>query len=164
MGALALSKTPVTTAVRFLRQHGVDLTHHLYDYVEKGGTAVSSSSLGVPEHAVVKTLVMEDDKKQPLIVLMHGDRQVSTRELARQLGVTRIGPCTPDAAEKHTGYQVGGTSPFGMRKAIPVYVESTILQLDRIYINGGKRGYLVGIAPSVLDLVKARPVSVGISS
>lgn len=162
MEPLALSKPPVTTAVRFLRQHKVEFSDHLYDYVEKGGTAVSSASLGVPEHCVVKTLVMEDDRKQPLLVLMHGDKQVSTKELARQLGVVRIGPCAPETAEKHTGYQVGGTSPFGTRKQLPVYVESSILQLDRIYINGGKRGYLVGIAPVVLGLVGARPVQVAI--
>ncbi len=161
MEPLAL-KTPVTTAVRFLRQHDVDFSHHLYDYVEKGGTAESSRSLGVEEHSVVKTLVMEDDRKQPLVVLMHGDKQVSTRELARQLGVGKVSPCSPDVAEKHTGYQVGGTSPFGTRKVLPVYVEESILELPRIYINGGKRGYLVGIEPSVLTLVGARPVRVAI--
>ncbi len=146
------SKTPVTAAVRALRTAKVPFTDHLYAYEEKGGTAVSSRELGVDEHAVVKTLVMEDEAKHPLIVLMHGDRQVSTKELARVLGVKGISPCTPDTAQKHTGYLVGGTSPFGTRRRMPVCLEETILDLPRIYINGGKRGYLVGIDPR--DLVK----------
>ena len=141
------SKAPVTAAVRALRAAKVSFTDHLYVYEEKGGTAVSSRELGVDEHAVVKTLVMEDEAKNPLVVLMHGDRQVSTKELARLLGVKTIAPCTPDMAQKHTGYLVGGTSPFGTRRRMPVCLEETILDLPRIYINGGKRGYLVGIDP-----------------
>jgi Cys-tRNA(Pro) deacylase len=140
-------KAPVTSAVRALRASKVPFTDHLYAYEEKGGTAVSSRELGVDEHAVVKTLVMEDDGKNPLVVLMHGDRQVSTKELARILGVKAVAPCSPETALRHTGYLVGGTSPFGMRRAMPVYMEETILALPKIYINGGKRGYLVGIDP-----------------
>uniref|UniRef100_A0A831XK86 Cys-tRNA(Pro)/Cys-tRNA(Cys) deacylase n=1 Tax=Geobacter metallireducens TaxID=28232 RepID=A0A831XK86_GEOME len=146
------SKAPVTAAVRVLRAARVPFTDHLYAYEEKGGTAVSSRQLGVDEHAVVKTLVMEDEAKNPLVVLMHGDRQVSTRELARVFGVKTISPCTPDTAQRHTGYLVGGTSPFGTRRPMPVCLEETILDLPRIYINGGKRGYLVGMDPR--DLVK----------
>lgn len=146
------SRAPVTAAVRALRAGKVPFTDHLYAYEEKGGTAVSSRELGVDEHAVVKTLVMEDEARNPLIVLMHGDRQVSTRELARVLGVKTISSCTPDTAQKHTGYLVGGTSPFGTRRRMPVCMEETILDLPRIYINGGKRGYLVGIDPR--DVVK----------
>lgn len=146
------SKAPVTAAVRALRAAKVPFTDHLYAYEEKGGTAVSSRELGVDEHAVVKTLVMEDEAKKPLVVLMHGDRQVSTKELARVLGVKTIAPCSPDTAQKHTGYLVGGTSPFGTRRRMPVCLEETILDLPRIYINGGKRGYLVGMDPR--DLVK----------
>jgi Cys-tRNA(Pro) deacylase len=146
------SKAPVTAAVRALRAAKISFTDHLYAYEEKGGTAVSSRELGVDEHAVVKTLVMEDEAKNPLVVLMHGDRQVSTRELARVLGVKTISPCTPDTAQKHTGYLVGGTSPFGTRRQMPVCMEETILDLPRIYINGGKRGFLVGIDPR--DVVK----------
>lgn len=157
-------KVPVTTAVRALRDAKVAFEGHLYDYVEKGGTAASSSALGVPEHAVVKTLVMEDDAKKPLVVLMHGDLQVSTKELARVLGTKRIAPCSPDTAHQHTGYLVGGTSPFGLRKPLPVYVEETILALPRIYCNGGKRGFLVSIAPGELvRVLKATPVKVGIA-
>lgn len=141
------SKAPVTAAVRALRAAKVSFTDHLYAYEEKGGTAVSSRELEVDEHAVVKTLIMEDEAKQPLVVLMHGDRQVSTKELARILGVKTISPCTPDTAQKHTGYLVGGTSPFGTRRQMPVCLEETILDLPRVYINGGKRGYLVGIDP-----------------
>lgn len=137
----------VTPAVRMLRGAGIPFTDHPYDYEEKGGTAVSARELGVDEHCVVKTLVMEDDGKKPLVVLMHGDRQVSTKELARVLGVKTVTPCSPEAAHRHTGYVVGGTSPFGMRKALPVYMEETILALPRIYINGGRRGYLVGVDP-----------------
>jgi Cys-tRNA(Pro) deacylase len=142
-----MEKPPVTSAVRALRAAKVAFSDHLYGYEEKGGTAVSSRELGVDEHAVVKTLVMEDDGKRPLVVLMHGDKQVSTKELARFLGVKSIAPCSPETALRHTGYLVGGTSPFGMRKPMPVYMEETILALPKIYINGGKRGYLVGIDP-----------------
>lgn len=145
---MAKDKTPVSPAVRMLRDHGVAFTDHLYDYQERGGTAVSARELGVDEHAVVKTLVMEDDAKRPLVVLMHGDRKVSTKELARTIGVKTIQPCNPETANRHSGYMVGGTSPFGTRKPMPVYMERTILDLPRIYINGGKRGYLVGIDPA----------------
>jgi Cys-tRNA(Pro) deacylase len=151
-----VSETPATA---FLRGHGVAFTEHVYDYVEHGGTEESARQLGVSEHEVVKTLVMQDDKGQPLIVLMHGDRQVSTKNLARQIGVKTVEPCKPEAAQRHSGYQVGGTSPFGTRKAMPVFVEASILDLSRICINGGRRGYLIGIAPHELTrLLAARPV------
>jgi Cys-tRNA(Pro) deacylase len=140
-------KPPVTAAVRALRAAGVPFTDHPYAYEEKGGTAVSARELRVDEHRVVKTLVMEDEGKHPLVVLMHGDRQVSTKELARILGVKSVAPCSPETAHRHTGYIVGGTSPFGTRKALPVYMEETILSLPRIFINGGRRGYLIGIDP-----------------
>ena len=136
-----------TQATVFLKAHRVAYTEHEYAYVEHGGTEVSARSLGVPEHEVVKTLVMQDETGKPLIVLMHGDRKVSTKNLARQAGVKRIEPCTPEAAQRHSGYQVGGTSPFGTRKKLPVYMERTILELPKIYINGGRRGFLVGLAP-----------------
>ena len=145
--ATHVSETPATA---WLRRHGVSFDEHPYEYVEHGGTAVSSQSLGVPEHQVVKTLVMQDEQGRPLIVLMHGDRKVSTKSLARQVDRKRIEPCTPEAAQRHTGYQVGGTSPFGLRKPMPIYVERTVLDLEHIYINGGRRGFLVGIPPSVL--------------
>jgi len=155
----------VSAAVRALRAAGIAFTDHLYEYEEKGGTAVSARELGVDEHCVVKTLVMEDENKSPLVVLMHGDKQVSTKELARCLGVKTIQPCSPDTANRHTGYMVGGTSPFGMRKQMPVYMEKTILGLDRIYINGGKRGYLVGVAPAdVARVLAPELVSVAIDS
>jgi len=160
---MSKDKTPVTPAVRVLRDAKVEFTDHLYTYEEKGGTAVSARELGVDEHAVVKTLVMEDERKKPLIVLMNGDRQVSEKQLARIMGVKTVTPCTPDIAHKHTGYLVGGTSPFGTRTAMPVYMEETILALPRIYINGGKRGYLVGIDPrEVVRLLKPVLVRVGI--
>jgi Cys-tRNA(Pro) deacylase len=146
---IAVSSTP---AVHALRQHGVVFTEHQYRYEERGGTAVSSRELGVDEHIVIKTLVMEDERKQPLIVLMHGDREVSTKNLARQIGAKTVTPCAPETAQKHTGYIVGGTSPFGTRKPLPVYVERSIADLDRIYINGGARGFLVSMAPS--DLIR----------
>ena len=136
-----------TQATVFLKAHRVAYTEHEYQYVEHGGTQVSARSLGVPEHEVVKTLVMQDEAARPLIVLMHGDRKVSTKNLARQAGVKRIEPCTPEAAQRHSGYQVGGTSPFGTRKKLPVYLERSILGLAKIYINGGRRGFLVGLAP-----------------
>ncbi|GAA4340073.1 Cys-tRNA(Pro) deacylase [Pigmentiphaga soli] len=152
-----VSETPAT---QWLRRHGVAFTEHAYDYVEHGGTAESSRQLGVDEHIVVKTLIMEDEAARPLVVLMHGDREVSTKNLARQAGVKKIAPCKPEVAQRHSGYQVGGTSPFGTRKAMPVYVESTVLELPRILINGGRRGYLVGIDPGELTrLLKAVPVS-----
>ena len=142
-----------TAAVQFLRRHGVAFTEHEYRYEARGGTRVSSRELGVDEHAVIKTLVMEDERKNPLIVLMHGDREVSTKRLARQLGNRSVQPCAPGDAERHTGYQVGGTSPFGTRKALPIYLERSILELPRLYINGGRRGFLVGMSPQ--DLVRA---------
>ena len=142
-----------TPAVHFLKQHHVPFTEHEYRYEERGGTAVSSRELGVDEHFVIKTLVMEDDQKQPLIVLMHGDREVSTKNLARQVGAKAVTPCAPEVAQKHTGYLVGGTSPFGTRKSLPVYLERSIADLDRIYVNGGRRGFLVSMAPA--DLIRA---------
>lgn len=160
---MAKDKTPVTAAIRQLRQAGVSFTDHLYAYEEKGGTAVSARELGVDEHQVIKTLIMEDENKRPLIVLMHGDRQVSTRELARALGVKTIAPCAPEAANRHSGYMVGGTSPFGTKKAMPVYLEETILALPRIYLNGGKRGFLIGLDPAdVVRILKPTPVHVAI--
>ncbi len=153
---------PVTPAVRVLRAAGVAFIPRMYDYVDKGGTSRSSAMLGVEEHCVVKTLVFENDRREPLIVLMHGDRQVSTRNLARLLGAKSIQPCKPEIAEKWTGYQVGGTSPFGTRTALPVYVERTILDLSKIVINGGKRGFLVEIEPRVLvEVLKPTAVEVG---
>jgi Cys-tRNA(Pro) deacylase len=140
-------KSPVTTAIRALRAAGVSWTEHPYAYEEHGGTEVSARELGVDEHAVVKTLVMEDDRKKPLIVLMHGDRQVSTQKLARLIGARSVEPCSPETANRHSGYLVGGTSPFGTRRPMPVYMEESILALEKIYINGGKRGFLVGISP-----------------
>ncbi|HUN70165.1 MAG TPA: Cys-tRNA(Pro) deacylase [Burkholderiales bacterium] len=139
-----MADTPATT---FLKAHGVGYTEHPYAYVEHGGTEVSAASLGVPEHEVVKTLVMQDEDAKPLLVLMHGDRKVSTKNLARQAGRKRIEPCKTEAAQRHSGYQVGGTSPFGTKKKLPVYMERSILELPKIYINGGRRGFLVGMAP-----------------
>jgi Cys-tRNA(Pro) deacylase len=156
-------RLPVTPAVRALRAAGVSFSDHPYRYEEHGGTAASSRALGVDEHAVIKTLVMEDDHQRPLIVLMHGDREVSTRQLARHIGVKSVSPCSPAVASRHSGYLVGGTSPFGTRKAMPVYVERSILELDRIYLNGGKRGYLIGIAPQVLlELLQPEQVDVAV--
>ena len=152
----------MTPATAFLRAHGIGFTEHSYDYVEHGGTAVSSSSLGVPEHEVVKTLVMQDEGGEPLLVLMHGDRQVATKDLARQAAKKHIEPCRPDAAERHTGYQVGGTSPFGTRKPLPVYVERSILELSAIYINGGRRGLLVRLEPKELVRLLA-PIAVDVA-
>lgn len=150
------SETPATV---FLRQHDIPFTEHLYDYVEHGGTAESSRQLGVSEHAVVKTLVMQDQDANPLVILMHGDQQVSLKTLARQISAKRVEPCKPEGAQRHSGYQVGGTSPFGLRKALPIFVERSILVLPLIYINGGRRGFLVGIRPQVLtELLHAVPV------
>ena len=156
-----VSETPATA---FLKKRGVSFTEHFYAYEEHGGTAVSARELGVPEHEVVKTLVMQDEAKRAFIVLMHGDRKVSTKNLARQIGVKNVEPCTPESANRHSGYLVGGTSPFGTRKSLPVYVEKSVLGLGKIYINGGRRGYLVGIDPAVLVLVLcAKPVEVAIA-
>lgn len=157
-------KPPVTLAVRTLRAAGVEFTDHLYEYEEKGGTAVSAQELGVDEHVVIKTIIMEDEAKNPLVVLMHGDYEISGKELARNLGVKTITPCTPDTAAKHTGYLVGGTSPFGTRKQLPVYMEETIMELPKVYINGGKRGYLVGMNPrDIQRILQPKLVTVGIS-
>ena len=154
---------PVTPAVRVLREHKVEFTPHLYDYEERGGTRHSAEALGVDEHAVIKTLVMETDARKPFIVLMHGDREVSTKQLARTLNVKSAQPCDPATAQKHTGYLVGGTSPFGTRAKLPVYVERTIFELPRIHINGGKRGFLVEIEPRVLrELLPVEEVSVAV--
>ncbi len=161
---MSRTKAPVTAAVRVLRANNVDFTDHLYAYEEHGGTTVSARELGVDEHAVVKTLILEDDAKQPLIVLMHGDLKVSTKQLARAIGAKMIAPCKPETAHRHTGYLVGGTSPFGTRKTMPVYMEKTVLDLERIYINGGKRGYLVGMTPNdVQRIIDPVLVQVGIT-
>ena len=159
-----MSKAPSTPATRLLRERGVAYTEHLYRYEERGGTRVSARELGVDEHAVVKTLVMEDEAGEPLVVLMHGDREVSTKALARQIGRRSVQICKPEVANRHSGYQVGGTSPIGTRKAMPVFVERTILELPRIYVNGGSRGFLVGIAPADLAaLLAPTPVDVAIA-
>ncbi|AMO37364.1 MULTISPECIES: Cys-tRNA(Pro) deacylase [Thauera] len=152
---------PETPATRFLRQHGVAHSNHLYEYEEHGGTTVSSRELNVSEHAVVKTLIMENENAQPLVVLMHGDRKVSTKELARQIGCKHVEPCKPEVANRHTGYLVGGTSPFATRKTMPVYMERTILELPLVYINGGRRGFLVGLHPhDILRVLKPTLVEV----
>jgi len=137
-----------TPATVFLKARGIAYTVHEFDYVEHGGTRHSSEAMGVPEHEVVKTLVMQDEGAKPLLVLMHGDRKVSTKNLARQIGAKRVEPCKPEVAQRHSGYQVGGTSPFGTKKKLPVYMERSILELPKIYINGGRRGFLVGLAPA----------------
>jgi Cys-tRNA(Pro) deacylase len=148
-----------TPALAWLRARGVAFTEHGYDYVDRGGTAESSRQLGVPEHEVIKTLVMEDDSRQPLLVLMHGDREVSTKNLARQAGVKSIQPCRPDVAQRHSGYLVGGTSPFATRKTMRVFVEHSVLALPRVFVNGGRRGQLVCLAPAVfVDELGAVPV------
>ncbi len=143
---------PETPATRFLRSHGIAHSNHLYAYEEHGGTRVSARELNVDEHAVVKTLIMEDEHAKPLIVLMHGERKVSTKELARQIGCKKVEPCKPEVANRHTGFLVGGTSPFGTKKQMPLYVEKSILDLPLIYVNGGRRGYLVGVHPH--DIVR----------
>jgi Cys-tRNA(Pro) deacylase len=140
------------SAIPFLKKHNVSFAEHEYRYEERGGTAVSSRELAVDEHSVIKTLVMEDDNRKPLIVLMHGDREVSTKNLARQIGAKTVTPCVPEVAQRHTGYMVGGTSPFGTRKSLPIYMERSIADLDRLYINGGRRGFLVSLAPA--DLIR----------
>jgi Cys-tRNA(Pro) deacylase len=156
---------PETPATTFLRQHHVRFTEHLYDYVEHGGTSESARQLGVDEHRVVKTLVMQDQDAKPLIVLMHGDRQVSLKNLARQIAAKKVEPCKPEVAQRHTGYQVGGTSPFATRKSMPVYIERTILTLPTMLINGGRRGFLVEIVPQLLtELLQAQPVDCAITN
>lgn len=153
---------PQTPATQFLHKHGVDFSDHLYAYEDRGGTRVSARELDVAEHAVVKTLIMEDEQAKPLIVLMHGDCQVSTKELARQAGLKKIEPCDPATANRHSGFLVGGTSPFGTKKQMPVFMEKSILDLSLIYINGGKRGYLVGVAPQEVQRV-LQPVLVEVA-
>ena len=160
-----MSRSPSTPATRLLREKGVPFTEHPYRYEERGGTAVSARELGVDEHAVVKTLVMERDDGEPIVVLMHGDREVSTKALARQLGCKSVQICRPEVANRHSGYQVGGTSPFGTRKAMPVYVERTILELPRIWVNGGSRGFLVALDPrELVRVLGAVPVEVAIAA
>ncbi|MCL2830872.1 MAG: Cys-tRNA(Pro) deacylase [Betaproteobacteria bacterium] len=159
------SQAPETPATRFLRQHRIACSVHFYTYEEHGGTKVSSRALNVSEHSVIKTLVFEDELGKPLIVLMHGDRKVSVKELARQIGVKKVSPAKPEAAKRHTGYLVGGTSPFGTKKKLPVYLEKTVLDLPLIYINGGRRGFLVGIHPhDLLNTLQPIPVAVGLAS
>lgn len=156
-------KTVVTAAVRTLRASGVKFSEHPYRYEERGGTRVSARELGVDEHAVVKTLIMEDDRKNPFVVLMHGDREVSTKSMARVLGVKNVRPCSPETAQRHSGYLVGGTSPFGTKRTMPVCMEETILGVEKVYINGGRRGYLVGLDPrELLRLLNPVLVRVGI--
>ncbi|KAB8065952.1 MULTISPECIES: Cys-tRNA(Pro) deacylase [Janthinobacterium] len=148
-----------TQATQLLRKHQVSFEEHPYPYEEHGGTSVSARELNVPEHSVVKTLVMQDEAAKPMIVLMHGDCKVSTKNLARSIGCKSVEPCKPEVAQRHSGYLIGGTSPFGTKKAMPVYVEASILELPRIYINGGRRGFLVSLAPQVLvELLHAKPV------
>jgi Cys-tRNA(Pro) deacylase len=155
-----VSETPATA---FLKKHGVAYSEHVYAYEEHGGTAVSARELGVSEHEVIKTLVMEDEAKRAFMVLMHGDRKVSTKNLARQIGVKKAEPCAPELAHRQSGYLVGGTSPFGTRKSLPVYVEKSVLDLEKIYINGGRRGYLVGIDPGeIVRLLGAGTVDVAL--
>jgi Cys-tRNA(Pro) deacylase len=158
-----MARIPSTPATRFLREKRVPYTEHPYRYEEHGGTRVSARELGVDEHSVVKTLVMEDDEGAPLVVLMHGDREVSTRALARQIGRRSVQICKPEVANRHSGYQVGGTSPFGTRKAMPVFAERTIAELARVYVNGGSRGFLVGLAPADLfRILSPTPVDVAV--
>jgi Cys-tRNA(Pro) deacylase len=157
-----MSDLPITSGVRFLRSHKIAFTAHLYDWEEHGGTAHSAASLGVDEHQVIKTLVLETELRKPLIVLMHGDREVSTKNLARFLGCKSVQPCSPQNVTRYTGYQVGGCSPFGTRQSLPIYAESTILELPRLFINGGKRGFLVEIAPDSLAVLSPTPIHVAI--
>lgn len=156
---------PETQATKFLKSHKIAFSNHLYAYEEHGGTKVSARELNVDEHAVVKTLIFEDEQAKPLIVLMHGDCKVSTKELARQIGCKKVEPCKPEVANRHSGYLVGGTSPFGTKKAMPVYLEKSILDLPLIYINGGRRGYLVGIHPhDILRTLNAKPVTTALAA
>ncbi|WP_026640048.1 Cys-tRNA(Pro) deacylase [Bordetella petrii] len=155
-----VSETPAT---QMLKRHNVPFTEHVYDYVDHGGAQEAARQLGLDPHLVAKTLIMEDEAARPLVVIMHGDREVSTKNLARQAGLKKVAPCHPEVAQRHSGYQVGGTSPFGTRKRMPVWVQAQVLEYPLIYINGGRRGYLVGIAPQALvDLLQARPVSVAL--
>lgn len=155
-----VSETPAT---QFLKKHKVGFTEHPYEYVDHGGATEAARQLGLDLHQVAKTLIMEDEQALPLIVVMHGDREVSTKNLARQTGVKKIAPCTPETAQKHSGYLVGGTSPFATRKKMPVWMEEELLNYPTIYVNGGRRGYLIGVAPSaLLDLLDAKPVQAGL--
>jgi Cys-tRNA(Pro) deacylase len=159
-----MAKAPSTQATRLLKQAGITYSEHLYRYEEHGGTKVSAQELGVDEHAVIKTLVMEDEKAAPLIILMHGDREVSTRELARQIGAKSVQPCNPEVAHRHSGYFIGGTSPLGTKKAMPIYAEASLFELPLIFLNGGSRGFLVGLGPNDLERVlKVKRVSVAIA-
>lgn len=151
-----MSTAPSTNATRYLKQQGIAFTEHLYRYEDKGGTRVSARELGISEHVVIKTLVMEDENAAPLIVLMHGDLEVSTKALARQIGAKSVHPCKPEVAQRHSGYLVGGTSPLGTKKPMPIYAEASIFTLPKIFINGGSRGFLVELDPKDLD--KALPV------
>ena len=154
---------PVTMAVRVLREQQVSFVPRLYRWEPHGGARASAEALGLPEHAVVKTLIFEDERKKPLCILMHGDREVSAKNLARQAGHKSVAPCTPATADKHSGYQVGGTSPFGLRRAMPIYLERTVTQLDCVFINGGARGFLVELAPA--DLVRVlQPMLVDVAT
>ncbi|PLY15176.1 MAG: Cys-tRNA(Pro) deacylase [Sedimenticola sp.] len=156
---MSRQKTPITQAVRVLRQHRVSIEHHPYEYLESGGTAQFAREMGVDEHLVIKTLIMEDEHRNPMIVLMHGDCEVSTKSLARQIGVKAVRPCDPGVADKHSGYQVGGTSPFGTRREMPVYCEASVLTLEKIYINGGKSGYIISMRPGEMaKILKPIPV------
>jgi Cys-tRNA(Pro) deacylase len=158
---MSKEKFPVTPAIRFLKENQVDFIEHPYKYEEGGGTETAARSLGVDEHLVIKTLVMEDDQKKPLIVLMHGDKQVSTKNLAREIGAKSVISCDPHVALKHTGYMVGGISPFGTRKSLPVYIEETVLRLPRIFINAGRRGLLFEMSPTdLVRVLKPQPVRV----
>jgi Cys-tRNA(Pro) deacylase len=155
---------PVTMAIRVLRQNGVEFSAHLYAWEPRGGTHASAEHLGVDEHTVIKTLIFEDEAKKPLCILMHGDREVSAKNLARHIGTKNVAPCAPEVADRHSGYQVGGTSPFGLKRAMPIYCESSIAGLPRIYINGGARGFLVGMAPAdLVRVLRPRQVSVATS-
>ena len=155
---------PITAAIRVLRRHKVEFAPHVFEYVEKGGTRHSAQELGVAEHAVIKTLVFETNRKNPFIVLMHGDWQVSAKNLARHLGVKTVAPCAPELANKLTGYLVGGTSPFGLKTPMPIYAEKTIFALEKIYLNGGKRGFLAELTPEILrQVLKVQEVEVGIA-
>jgi Cys-tRNA(Pro) deacylase len=157
-------QAPETPATKFLHKHGIAHSNHLYEYEEHGGTRVSSRELNIAEHAVVKTLVMENEDRKPLIVLMHGDRKVSTKELARQIGCKKVAPCTPEDAHRHTGYLVGGCSPFGTKKVLPICMEKSILDLPLVYINGGRRGYLVGVHPhDLLRVLRPKIVEAGLA-
>ncbi len=159
---MAKDKLPTTQAIRMLKENGVNFTLRTYKYEEKGGTPVASRELGVAERQVIKTLVMEDERKNPLLILMHGDNQVSTRNLARVLGVKSVEPCDPETAHRHTGYVVGGISPFGTRKLLKVYVEASVLELPKIYVNAGKRGLLAEMSPQELKRV-LNPIAVNVA-